>query len=160
MLFWKSRHYQKYRRDVGKQVISHPGNHRIYTGNCHLMWWCYRGYYPLIIISSRCDFTPKETNNVDIVVISISRCEQLDTSVTNWRLNDRNAMHDIASCQSLNSKTSYQQIPVLNHWMASLIARFKGPTWGPPRADRTQVGPMLTPWILLSGFAICQAHRQ
>ena len=34
----------------------------------------------------------------------------------------------------------------------SLIARFMGPTWGPPGADRTQVGPMLAPWTLLSGL--------
>ena len=34
----------------------------------------------------------------------------------------------------------------------SLIARFMGPTWGPYGADRTQVGPMLAPWTLLSGF--------
>ena len=27
-----------------------------------------------------------------------------------------------------------------------------GPTWGPPGADRTQMGPMLAPWILLSGL--------
>ena len=33
----------------------------------------------------------------------------------------------------------------------SLIVRFMGPTWGPSRADRTQVGTMLTPWTLLSG---------
>ena len=33
----------------------------------------------------------------------------------------------------------------------SLIARFIAPTWGPPGADRTQVGPMLAPWTLLSG---------
>ena len=33
----------------------------------------------------------------------------------------------------------------------SLITRFMGPTWGPPGADRIQVGPMLAPWILLSG---------
>ena len=26
-----------------------------------------------------------------------------------------------------------------------------GPTWGPSEADRTQVGPMLAPWTLLSG---------
>ena len=32
------------------------------------------------------------------------------------------------------------------------IARFTGPTWGPPGADRTQVGPMLAPWTLLSGY--------
>ena len=32
------------------------------------------------------------------------------------------------------------------------IARFMGPTWGPSGADRTQVGPMLAPWTLLSGI--------
>ena len=35
--------------------------------------------------------------------------------------------------------------------MGTQIARFMGPTWGPPGADRIQVGPMLAPWILLSG---------
>ena len=30
------------------------------------------------------------------------------------------------------------------------ITRFMWPTWGPPGADRTQVGPMLAPWTLLS----------
>ena len=33
----------------------------------------------------------------------------------------------------------------------TLIARFMGPTWDPSGADRTQVGPMLAPWTLLSG---------
>ena len=38
--------------------------------------------------------------------------------------------------------------------MTTLIARFiMGPTWGPPGADRTQVGPILAPWTLLSGKA-------
>ena len=32
----------------------------------------------------------------------------------------------------------------------ALIARFMVPTWGPSGADRTQVGPMLVPWTLLS----------
>ena len=32
----------------------------------------------------------------------------------------------------------------------SLIARFVGPTWGPPGTDRSHVGPMWTPWKLLS----------
>ena len=35
----------------------------------------------------------------------------------------------------------------------ALIARFMGPTWGPSVADRTQVGPMLAPWTLLSGWS-------
>ena len=37
-------------------------------------------------------------------------------------------------------------------FIASLIARFMGPTWSPSGADRTQVGPMLTPLTLLSGL--------
>ena len=32
----------------------------------------------------------------------------------------------------------------------NLIGRFMGPTWGPSGADRTQVGPMLAPWTMLS----------
>ena len=36
--------------------------------------------------------------------------------------------------------------------MASLIASCMGPTWGPSGADRTQVGPMLAPWTLISGM--------
>ena len=31
-----------------------------------------------------------------------------------------------------------------------------GPIWGPPVANRTQVGPMLAPWSLLSGKALCE----
>ena len=35
--------------------------------------------------------------------------------------------------------------------MHILIAKLMGPTWGPPGAGRTQVGPMLAPWTLPSG---------
>ena len=31
------------------------------------------------------------------------------------------------------------------------IARFMGPTWGPPGSCRPQMGPILAPWTLLSG---------
>ena len=40
------------------------------------------------------------------------------------------------------------------HSLTPLITRFMGPTWGPSRAERTQVGPMLAPWTLLSGSAL------
>ena len=39
--------------------------------------------------------------------------------------------------------------------MTSQIAKFMGPTWGPLRSCRPQMGPMLTPWTLLSGFLVC-----
>ena len=38
--------------------------------------------------------------------------------------------------------------------LSTLIARFMGPIWGPSGADRTQVGPMLAPWTLLSGYIL------
>ena len=36
--------------------------------------------------------------------------------------------------------------------VVSQIAKFMGPTWGPPGSCRPQMGPMLAPWTLLSGF--------
>ena len=32
------------------------------------------------------------------------------------------------------------------------IAKFMGSTWGPPGSCRPQMGPMLAPWTLLSGY--------
>ena len=42
--------------------------------------------------------------------------------------------------------------PMKIYQRLSLIARFMVPTWGPSGVDRTQVGPMLAPWTLLSGM--------
>ena len=33
-------------------------------------------------------------------------------------------------------------------------SKVMGPSWGPSGADRTQMGPMLAPWILLSGCTL------
>ena len=59
----------------------------------------------------------------------------------------------------INFKRPVQRCTTQHHqdaWLqitaTSLIVRFMGPTWGPSGADRTQVGPMLVPWILLSGI--------
>ena len=57
-------------------------------------------------------------------------------------------------------------IQTLPYPWPTLIARFMGPTWGPSGADRTQVGPMLAPWTLLSGrphlacttIPLCKMH--
>ena len=42
-------------------------------------------------------------------------------------------------------------------WALTKIAKFMGPTWGPPGPCRPQMGPMLAPWTLLSGKA-CQIN--
>ena len=49
--------------------------------------------------------------------------------------------------------SSYETYPSggFTDTMTTLIATFMGPTWGPSVAERTQVGPMLAPWTLLSG---------
>ena len=55
---------------------------------------------------------------------------------------------------------------MLNHVVTApgcihaLIARFRGPTWGPSGAARTQVGPMLAPWTLLSGWLCARQQHQ
>ena len=41
--------------------------------------------------------------------------------------------------------------PMMWKWKTALLAWCMGPTWGPSGADRTQAGPMLAPWTLLSG---------
>ena len=48
----------------------------------------------------------------------------------------------------------------LPHWKAlcrpTQIAKFMGPTWGLSRSCQPQMGPMLAPWTLLSGYNNCQ----
>ena len=49
------------------------------------------------------------------------------------------------SCDNDNSNT--RKTPCCTQ-----IARFMGPTWGPPGYCRPQMGPMMAPWTLLSGY--------
>ena len=42
-------------------------------------------------------------------------------------------------------------IPITGTRVITLQTRFMGTTWGPPGAVRTQVGPILPRWTLLSG---------
>ena len=42
--------------------------------------------------------------------------------------------------------------PITHQQLNSQIAKFMGPTWGPPGSCRPQVGPKLAPWTLLSGL--------
>ena len=37
---------------------------------------------------------------------------------------------------------------------ASQIAKFMGPTWGPPGSCRTQMAPLSAPWTLLLGMIL------
>ena len=50
-----------------------------------------------------------------------------------------------------NQPRVYQSVP--RPRLPYQIAKFMGPTWGPPGSCRPQMGPMLAPWTLLSGMA-------
>ena len=47
---------------------------------------------------------------------------------------------------------SYESRRLTISQLWSQIAKFMGPTWGPPGSCRPQMGPMLAPWTLLSGI--------
>ena len=61
----------------------------------------------------------------------------------------------------VNGNKQILDCPTASAVTIALIARFIGPTWGLPGADRTQVGPMLAQWSLLSGwgFGIARYHN-
>ena len=44
--------------------------------------------------------------------------------------------------------------------VAPPIAKFMGPTWGPPGSCRPQMGPMLAPWTLLSWTLVSHWSRK
>ena len=59
--------------------------------------------------------------------------------------------HESTSNHKYNRVTKHSNLYAYRMGYIPLIARFMGPIWGPPGADRTQMGPMLAPWTLLSG---------
>ena len=59
----------------------------------------------------------------------------------------------LVPCISGTELTERSRHASLQTWLLYVI-RFMGPTWGPSEADRTQVGPMLAPWTLLSGMCL------
>ena len=62
--------------------------------------------------------------------------------------------------QSIYKADHVHGIVLVMHWLVpSLIARFMGPTWGPPGADRTRVGPMWATCTMLSGMGTYRSFR-
>ena len=82
-------------------------------------------------------------------------------------LNDGNRIHRPSGGfqdKLLDGQSTWMRFETPWRWYdVTLIARFMGPTWGPPGSCRSQVGPMLAPWTLLSGHSngmqICKAFN-
>ena len=70
-----------------------------------------------------------------------------------WGINPRVIVSNMDDPISIDYTSVYER-SLITYQTYTLIARFIGPTWCPSGADRTQVGPMLALWILLSGNII------
>ena len=71
-----------------------------------------------------------------------------------FSLNTRNSFYGIKGSwhiQDLNFKNHHCRD---HEKLVIKIARFMGPTWGPPRSCRPQMGPMLAPGTLRSGLKV------
>ena len=72
---------------------------------------------------------------------------------TNRQTNGQRAFNSpLLSFKRVGDKNEYIYINnALSKNIGTQIAKFMGPTWGPPGSYRTQMDPMLAPWTLLSG---------
>ena len=66
-------------------------------------------------------------------------------------LNNVNALKSRKQYMLSVPKMPYPALEELNSNVATQIAKFMGPTWGPPGSCRPQMEPMLASWALLSG---------
>ena len=76
----------------------------------------------------------------------------------NIQLNKKNGLAD--KLDTLSLAMNYWTIACYDYVILSQIPKFMGPTWGPPGSCRPQIGPMLAPWTLLSGFLMSSANKQ
>ena len=80
----------------------------------------------------------KKSNGYNWVVGSCNRITTW-TSISNITVasRERHGVSNHRRCYCSSNKTQ--------------ITKFMGPIWGPPGSCRTEMGPMLAPWTLLSG---------
>ena len=72
----------------------------------------------------------------DVIITSLLR--QNEVTVSFWRYNDAIITSCVRRAVDISPKVH--------------IYKVHGPTWGPPGSCRPQMGPMLVPWTLLSGY--------
>ena len=90
-------------------------------------------------------FMPVVPSNTWLIVVSHHGADNLASKASKSRSSCHHSMmtHLHSNTNTLHLSSSIS---------TALIARFMGPTRGPSGTDRTQVGPMLAPWTLLSGW--------
>ena len=79
-----------------------------------------------------------------IVVFPTQRVSNAENVSMSWRL-QISATHTLTQWQASTHSTTLRRFSVKMLFMSSQIAKFMGPSWGPPGSCRPQMGPMLAP---------------
>ena len=96
---------------------------------------CYQGSYVFLVMVSY--------KTWDVISIS-SQCVTLDPDENASALGTYGIVKMLCHVLICTEFCTYDA-------RATQIAKFMGPTWGPPGSCWTQIGPVLAPWTLLSG---------
>ena len=85
--------------------------------------------------------------------ITYPDCKQIQIDITQTSI-DLTPLRQIAM-QSISIQNPIRFVTPCNRLVneISQVAKFMGPTWCTPGSCRSQMGPMLAPWTLLSGMA-------
>ena len=141
--------------------------HLVYIGNSVFYYACSNGYW-FRFFRLRCrllrfDFSQctkilqyilsPETNWLTHWALNFPHEQKLDLMIFNGCLKNNfvifsDRRHCITPCPVRDVGVT-QFIPIM-----SQIAKFMGPTWGPPGSCRPQMGPMLAQWSMISGRLI------
>ena len=96
-------------------------------------------------------YTLQQISSIDLFTANVTR----GCSLNYWK-----KFCELCSfALAIHNKTWGQSVAFRILWVGSVmpiyaqIARFMGPTWGPPGSCQPQMAPMLAPWTLLSGWA-------
>ena len=117
------------------------------------MWWRHTNMR-VIFTGNRC-FCNSEKN------WKITWCNWFGNPITDLPKHNVATTWSCLNIVSMVPERTARRIQKLTHGIAcgdsqkrghTQIAKFVGPTWGPSGAGRTQMGPMLVPWTLLSGY--------
>ena len=97
-----------------------------------------------------CPEFPYLLRNLPYICTALCKC----SFSKRWRIYQIEFLKCYYWCETEIWKHSYLRNisqETVNITFTTQIARFMGPTWGPPGSCRPQMGPMSAPWTLLSG---------
>ena len=104
-------------------------------------------------MENRIDIFFQVTNSDILAFVSTLWCLPLYwLEICGYRISYSRNMKTITSRFCLPPSSLSPQFNWTYYPKTSQIAKFMGQTWGPPGSCRPQKGPMLAPWILLSGI--------